>query len=53
VDLAGNAQDRRGQVGREVEDCPVLPRSAADMAHARDFKPIVGADGGFADPEKK
>ena len=53
VDLAGNARDRRGRAGREEEDCPVLPQSAADMAHARDFKPIVGPDGGFADPGKK
>ena len=53
VDLAANAHDKRGQAGHEEDDCPVLPRSAADMVYARDFKPIVGVDGGFADPEKK
>jgi putative transposase len=52
MNLAGNAQDKRGQQAQE-DDVSVLPPSAADMAFARDFQPIVGADGGFAKPEDK
>jgi hypothetical protein len=27
-----------------------LPKSAADLAFERDFRPVVGCDGGFPDP---
>jgi len=53
VDLVANAQQRRGQATTEDDTEPVPARSAADMAFARDFGPVVGADGGFADPHKQ
>jgi putative transposase len=49
-DLAGNAMDRRA--GNAIESGPEvhpLPKSAADMAFERDFRPAVGADGGVPD----
>jgi hypothetical protein len=54
VDLAGNALDRRAGSDRVLQEDEVHPppRSAADMAFERDFSPIVGRDGGFADPRK-
>ena len=55
VDLAANARDRRGrdhEAALHRDDAqPVLPPSAADMAFARQFSPMVGPDGGFADPD--
>lgn len=53
VDLVANAQQRRGQTTAEADTEPVPARSAADMAFARDFQPIVGPDGGFADTHNK
>lgn len=55
VDLAANARARRGKdhesaLHRNDETQPVPPKSAADMAFARDLSPMVGPDGGFADP---
>lgn len=55
VDLAANARDRRGRDHERAlhsndDSRPVLPKSAADMAFDRDFSPMVGPDGGFADP---
>jgi len=49
VDLTANARAHRGQPTAEDDTAVVLTRSAADMAFARDFQPIVGPDGGFAD----
>ncbi len=52
VDLAANARDRRGR-GTELsadDDAKVLPETAAGMAFSRAFSPLVGPDGGFADP---
>jgi len=56
VDMAANARDRRGRdheaALRDAGDTqPVLPPSAADMAFSRQFSPMVGTDGGYADPE--
>lgn len=48
MDLAANARALRGRVAADQEDVHVLPHSAADMVFARDFQPIVDADGGFA-----
>lgn len=53
VDLAANARAYRGQQAQAEEDISVLPKSAADMAFARDYQPIVGADGGFSNPANK
>ena len=49
VDLTANAQQRRGQTTTEEDTVSVPVRSAADLAFARDFRPVVGVDGGFAD----
>ena len=49
VDLTANAQQRRGHSTTEEDTVSVPVRSAADMAFARDFRPVVGVDGGFAD----
>jgi len=48
MDLAANARALRGQLSAAQDDVHVLPQSAADMMFARDFQPIVDADGGFA-----
>lgn len=51
VDLAANARTRRrGPVTTDDSIDAALPPSAADLAYARDFGPIVGADGGFSSP---
>jgi len=52
VDLSANARTRRARedVGSDPPGHP-LPRSAADLAFDRDFRPIVGPDGGFSDPD--
>ncbi|MFC1854093.1 hypothetical protein ACFL27_28250, partial [candidate division CSSED10-310 bacterium] len=48
VDLVHNARDRRaGRKTNESEANP-LPPSAADLSFNRDFKPIIGPDGGFS-----
>lgn len=50
VDLAANARSRRAREDAAAD--PIshpLPPSAADLAFARDFRPIVTADGGFFD----
>jgi transposase InsO family protein len=52
VDLSANARSRRAREDAGVE--PIyhpLPRSAADLAFDRDFRPIVAPDGGFSDPD--
>lgn len=51
VDLAANARARRARTQDEAadQDVAILPKSAADMAFERDFSPVVGPDGGFAD----
>ena len=50
VDLAANAHARRAS-SRDVpeETTHPLPPSAADLAYQRDFRPVVGPDGGFPD----
>lgn len=48
VDLCANAQQRRGQASSVDDTAPVPVASAADMAFARDFQPVVGPDGGFS-----
>ena len=56
VDLAANARARRAKPGRQAEPSQhPLPKSAADLAFERDFRPVVDADGGFIQPptEKK
>jgi transposase InsO family protein len=50
VDLAANATSRRGAGPPPPEPPGPVPPSAAQMAFARDLAPIVGPDGGFADP---
>jgi transposase InsO family protein len=51
VDLAGNARAKRVNDRADQDDTQPVPRpSAADMAFARDFGPIVGDDGGFVPP---
>lgn len=57
VDVAANAKSRRGRTIEEnlnaASDAQPVPQSsAADMAFSRDFAPMVGADGGFADQAK-
>lgn len=48
VDLTANAYARRGKA--TASDDVVTPqKSAADLAFERDFRPIVGPDGGFSD----
>lgn len=51
VDLGANAKDRRADApaGQETHAIPAM--SAADRAYARDFRPVVGVDGGFSDPD--
>jgi putative transposase len=52
VDLAGNARSRRARGTAPLDEVTgPLPKSAADLAFDRDFGPVVGADGGFSDPE--
>lgn len=50
VDLAANAHDRRSQRLTAEEIVAPLPKSAADMAFERDFRPITDADGNFNVP---
>jgi len=55
VDPVANARSRRGRRRRDSakEMVHPLPKSAAELAFDRDFSPIVGADGGFPDPDKE
>jgi hypothetical protein len=54
VDLAANAQDRRGY---PADHRPLLgegvPKTAASLAFERDIAPVVGPDGGFTDQEQR
>lgn len=49
VDLAHNALDRRAQAPRPDDD-EGTPTTAAQLAFQRDFRPVVGSDGGVDDP---
>ncbi len=52
VDLVANAHSRRGRRAVAAADVAgPLPKSAADLAFERDFRPVVDADGGLSDPE--
>lgn len=53
VDLADNATDRRARrpASPTPDDDESCPRTAAGLAFARDFSPIVGPDGGFLPPK--
>jgi putative transposase len=49
VDLAANARDRRAQLRQQETQCPqdMLPKSAAELAFERDFRPVVDEHGGL------
>jgi putative transposase len=52
VDPVANATSGRARPGQEPETAkPRLPPSAAELAYRRDYAPVVGLDGGFADPD--
>ena len=52
VDVHAHATDRRGYPDdNKPLDGEGLPQTAATTAFKRDFGPVVGADGGFADSE--
>ncbi len=55
VDLVANARSRRGRsrcaADTDAEVTAPLPKSAAEMAFDRDFRPVVSSDGGFSDPD--
>jgi putative transposase len=55
VDLAANAIARRSRPSAPApDDDESAPRTAAQLAFARDFAPVVGSDGGFpTNPIKK
>jgi hypothetical protein len=48
VDLVHNARDRRAVRKTTEAEANPLPPSAADLSFNRDFKPIIGPDGGFS-----
>ena len=51
VDLAHNAVSRRAAPPAPApDDDEAAPRTAAQLAFARDFAPVVGPDGGFPAP---
>jgi transposase InsO family protein len=53
VDLAANATAGRARPGKaDDEPEPHLPPSAADLAFERDYRPVVGPDGGFPATEE-
>ncbi len=52
VDLAANANARRGRLGEQVPADDVLAPTAAGLAFQRDLGPIVGSDGGFSDDQE-
>lgn len=52
VDLHSNALSRRAQ-GVSPPDCDeAIPTTAAQLAFAKDFGPLVGPDGDYEPPEK-
>lgn len=53
VDVVANARSRRGRSRADANDevSAPLPKSAADLAFDRDFRPVVSSDGGFSDPD--
>lgn len=53
VDLAANAHTHRGTDLPAEEVQTPLPKSAADMAFERDFRPITDADGNFSNSNPK
>lgn len=54
VNLHGNARDNRAKGNVNEEESPQKhTRSSADIAFNQDIKPLVGADGGFADNKEK
>ena len=50
VDLARNAVSRRAVPPPPPDDDESAPRTAAQIAFARDFASVVGPDGGFPTP---
>lgn len=50
VDTALNARSKRGQEQTDEEPAHPPPPSAADMSFSRDYKTLLGPDGGFRDP---
>jgi hypothetical protein len=55
VDLHQNARQKRAKsYGQDKnQDKSALTKSSAQMAFERDMRPVIDADGGFADPQKK
>lgn len=54
VDLARNAVARRAvPQAPAADDDESAPRTAAQLAFARDFAPVVGPDGGFPAPQTR
>jgi putative transposase len=54
VDLARNAASRRAAPPAPApDDDESAPRTAAQLAFARDFAPVVGPDGGFPAPQTR
>jgi len=51
VDLTANATSGRATRRPEAASTAPLPPSAAELAFRRDLQPIVGPDGGFAEPK--
>ena len=51
VDLHKNARQKRAK-SQGQEDKSALTKSSAQMAFERDMRPVIDADGGFADPHK-
>lgn len=54
VDLHKNARQKRAksQGQDKNQDKSALTKSSAQMAFERDMRPVIDADGGFADPQK-
>ena len=53
VDLAANARERRGEGLPPEEISHPLPKSAADIAFERDFRPIIDVNGNFNNSNPK
>lgn len=53
VDLHANARAQRAKGLPEPEVDHPLPKSAADLAFDREYRPVVGEDGGFLSPKEK
>lgn len=49
VDLHANARDKRSRSVREENPTGPLPKSSAQMAFEKDFKPVIDSDGNFSD----